>query len=41
VAGERAVAATSHEEIVRLITGELADGGRPDSAGHGMGRNGA
>ena len=25
VAGERAVAATSHEEIVRLITGELAD----------------
>ena len=25
VAGERQVAATSHEEIVRLITGELSD----------------
>jgi D-xylose transport system ATP-binding protein len=29
VAGERAVAATSHEEIVRLITGELADHAAP------------
>ena len=31
VAGERPVAATTHEEIVRLITGELSDEARPDA----------
>jgi D-xylose transport system ATP-binding protein len=31
VAGERLVRATTHEEIVGLITGDLGDDGRPEA----------